>query len=437
MRRAHRVRFSVVLLNGAPLVKQDKTCTIYLGKEAGNENPINGSVVVKNSESLFHRSFVFVFVVIYGLIMAGCQQSTKTEDQSVLSSKKIFYPAAPDKPRLQFLKSISGQSDLGVTEKKYSALEKLIAGDEEQTGQEVISKPYGLALYEGRLYVCDVQKKQVKELDLEGKTFLPLANERRILNPVNICIEKDRKYVADPIAGKVFAFNKNNELTAILGGDLKLKPIDVAVRGKRCYITDMRSNQVVVLDINSGEEIMRIGEPGDGIGQFGLIGDIALDLEENVYVTDKALGRVVKFDRNGVFKKTIGKVGDSIHDFVRPKGIDVDKEGRIWVVDAATEVGKVYNPEGQLLMIFGFSGGEPGNINLPASITIDYDNVDLFKEYFAKGAQIEFLVLVSSQYGEKINIYGFGSFPLQEEAIEKNKTDFELMLEPESGDRPG
>jgi hypothetical protein len=38
----------------------------------------------------------------------------------------------------------------------------------------------------------------------------------------------------------------------------------------------------------------------------------------------------------------------------------------------------------------------------------------LFKEYFAEGAKIEFLVIVSNQYGEKINVYGFGQFPVQE-----------------------
>ncbi|MFC1793079.1 hypothetical protein ACFL3Q_05780, partial [Planctomycetota bacterium] len=266
--------------------------------------------------------------------------------------------------------------------------------------------------------------------------FSYLTNERRMVNPVNICIEEDRKYVADPIGGKVFAFNRNNELAAILGGNLKLQPIDVAVRGKRCYITDMSSNQIVVLDVTTDEEIMRIGEPGDGNGQFGLIGDIALDLEENIYVTDKALARVTTFNKNGVFRKTFGKIGDNIHDFVRPKGIDIDRQGRIWVVDAAAEVGKVYNPEGQLLMFFGFSGTEPGNMNLPASITIDYDNVELFKEYFAEGARIEFLVLVSSQYGEKINIYGFGSFPLQEETMEKDSKDFERTLEPEPEEKP-
>jgi sugar lactone lactonase YvrE len=384
---------------------------------------------MKNQKSLFHTGLVVIFTSSLSLIFTGCQGPAKSELQTQETEKKIFYPDAPDKPKLQFLKSISKEEDLGAEEKKNSAFQTFIVGEEEPVPKDVIAKPYGLALYEGKLYICDVEKKLAEELDLKEKTFVYLTKERRMVNPVNICIEKGRKYITDSTGGKVFVFDKDNKLATILGRDLKLKPIDIAVRGKRCYITDMNSHQVVVLDTINGEEIMRFGKAGDGDGQFALIGDIALDKEENIYVTDKALGKVTKFNSKGIFQKTIGKVGDGIHDFVRPKGIDIDKEGRIWVVDAAPEIAKVYNPEGQLLMFFGFPGNEPGNMNLPASITIDYENVDLFKEYFAESADIEFLVLVSNQYGAKINIYGFGSFPLQEKAIEEEAKKLKLEME--------
>jgi hypothetical protein len=77
-------------------------------------------------------------------------------------------------------------------------------------------------------------------------------------------------------------------------------------------------------------------------------------------------------------------------------------------------VTKVYDAEGQLLMFFGFPGPLPGSQNLPVTVIIDDDHVDLFKEYGAADAQIESLVLVSNQYGQKINVYGFGKFPTEE-----------------------
>ena len=105
-------------------------------------------------------------------------------------------------------------------------------------------------------------------------------------------------------------------------------------------------------------------------------------------------------------------------------------------MDTASEVVKTYNSEGQLLMFFGFPGNEPGNTNLPASVTIDYDNVKLFQKYFTEGAQVEFLVLVSNQYGSKINIYGFGSFPLQEKALQEVATRLKVELESDQKAEP-
>ena len=86
-------------------------------------------------------------------------------------------------------------------------------------------------------------------------------------------------------------------------------------------------------------------------------------------------------------------------------------------MDAATQVGKVYNTEGLLLLYFGMAGNRPGMMNLPATVILDYENVELFQEYAVKGAKIEFLVLVTNQLGPHfVAVYGFGSFPEQHQA---------------------
>jgi len=115
-------------------------------------------------------------------------------------------------------------------------------------------------------------------------------------------------------------------------------------------------------------------------------------------------------------------LGDNIDEFIRPKGIAIDSENRIWVVDAGTEVAKIYNQQAQLLLFFGLPGNEPGMMNLPTKIVLDYDNIEYFKQYTVEGANIEFLVLVSNQYGpNKVSVYGFGSFPSNGKAIDKSK----------------
>jgi len=175
-----------------------------------------------------------------------------------------------------------------------------------------------------------------------------------------------------------------------------------------------------------------MGEQGDGENQFKLISDLTFGPDGDLYVTDKLKARIFDFDPSGNLKRTIGRLGDNIDELVRPKGIALDRDSRIWVIDAgaslspsawSTEVAKIYDPQGRLLLFFGRPGNEPGNMNLPAKIILDYDHVDLFKHRAVRGADIKFLVLVSNQYGPaKVNVYGFGDFPVPDRPKEVTQT---------------
>ena len=353
-------------------------------------------------------------------LLSGCGSTPTRTD----TAHPVFFPPPPEKPRLQFLKSFSGLADLGAPGP--SGFERFVLGEAEQ--REEIATPYGLALFNDRIYVCDVGKRRIEILDLQGRSFGYMTEERRLMNPVNLCIEPDgTKYVADPSAGAVFVFDASDTLQAILGKDLQISPLDVAVRGAHCYVTDYRSNRVVVLDKTTGKEIRRIGEaapreaaPTGGATsessdrQFKMISDLTFGPQGELYVTDRLAGKVFEFDESGTLTRTIGSLGDNIDQLARPKGVAVDRAGRIWVADSMPEVAKIYDAEGRLLLFFGLPGNEPGMMNLPAKIILDYDHVDLFGQYAVKGANIEFLVLVSNQYGpNKVSVYGFGEFPKQ------------------------
>lgn len=373
---------------------------------------------MRNHKCLYIK-VIYIFAFCMASLLTGCQE------KKAQTFEPVYYPA-PTKPKLQFLRSYSNPEDVGI--KGPSAFEQFVVGNEE-TKEEIV-KPYGLAIYNGKIYVCDVSRKMVEVLDPQNHTFGFLTKDRRLVNPVNIYIKPDgTKYVADPTAGAIFVFDQNDTLQDIVGKNLNISPGDVVVRDTKCYVTDSKSNQVIVFDLITEKEILRMGKPGEkfGIGEFEMIGGIALDAEDNVYVTDKSKGELTKFNQEGIYQMTIGTSGDALHEFVRPKGIQIDKEGRIWVVDAATDVGKIYSPKGEMLMYFGLPGNKPGMMNLPAEIVLDYDNLDVFKEYFAKEANIEFVVLVTNQYGlHKVGVYAFGSFPLQEKEAQEEQKQWEL-----------
>jgi len=81
--------------------------------------------------------------------------------------------------------------------------------------------------------------------------------------------------------------------------------------------------------------------------------------------------RVEIFDADGKFISTFGKNGDGPGYLARPKGIAVDGDGHIWVMDAVQQRVQVFNREGQLLIYFGEPGQWPGQFSAPLDIAID------------------------------------------------------------------
>ena len=91
-------------------------------------------------------------------------------------------------------------------------------------------------------------------------------------------------------------------------------------------------------------------------------------------------------------------------------GIAIDRDGYIYVVDSAFENIQVFAQDGGALMFFGAPGDARDSINLPTVVKIDYDNIQYFEKYAAPNFEIEYLVLVASQFGvNKVSVFGFGS----------------------------
>lgn len=377
---------------------------------------------------VWRRMAVFGVVGLIVLGQSGCQPQAVEEE----SFGPVFYPAPPNRPRMQFLRSYSGAEDFSSSGPGF--LEVFVLGEEEG-GPETISKPYGAAIHDGKIYVCDVGRNQIHVMDVRNNTYDYFRLGRPLRNPANIFIEPNgTKYVVDATGGAIYVYNKSDKLTAILGSELGMSPRDVVVRGNEIFVTDDEGDQVLVLDKSSGKLLRKMGQKVTDMAnwspsEFSFISDLDVDKEGNVYVSDKLKSTVTKFDKSGEFASMYGGLGNQPGHLVRPKGVAIDRENRVWVADAgpATAV-KVYRNDGRLLMYFGTLGKNPGQMYMPAGVVIDYDNVDLFRKYAVEGAELEFLILVTNQFGpRKVNVYGFGIFP--ESAAEITGLDAEVETE--------
>ena len=97
--------------------------------------------------------------------------------------------------------------------------------------------------------------------------------------------------------------------------------------------------------------------------------------EQKVYISDFGDFKIKRYDHSGIYEKSIGDYGKSPGQFVRPKGIAVDRDKYLYVADAGFENVQMFDEQGKLLMFFGGSYEESGDMWLPAKVTLDYQNL--------------------------------------------------------------
>ena len=357
---------------------------------------------------LYHetgRGFQFFIVTaLTSLLLAGCASAPSTELQAQGTS---FYPPLPNPPRIQHLKTIAGERDLG---EPFSGFAKFVIGDEAKTQQ--LMQPYGVAAYQGKLYVVDSRAPGLAVFDLVQQRFelMSGAPNGRMKRPINITIDSDgTKYVTDTGRDQVMVFDRQDKFVEAYGDDHQFKPVATAIAGERLYVVDIQHHEVHVLNKRNGKLFFKFGGPGSKPGELFHPTNIAIGADGDVYVVETSNFRVQRFTADGKPVRSYGDIGSEGGNFSRPKGIALDRNGRLYVGDAAFENVQIFDNSGRLLLFFGQPGGNAEGLNLPAGISIDYDNVPYFQSYAEQGFQIEYLIYVVSQFGpNKVDVFGYG-----------------------------
>ncbi|HWI56635.1 MAG TPA: 6-bladed beta-propeller, partial [Bacillota bacterium] len=337
-----------------------------------------------------------------------------------------FFPPAPDTPRLQFLTGFAKESDLRGGSDSFATF---VAG--KPPASKPITKPYGVALHKGKIFVVDTVLACLEVVDLEKRQmryWIP-QGEGRLRMPINVCVDKDgTRYVTDTIRRQVLIYGADESYLGAIGENLAVapvrdsetgtpqantnawKPVDVLVTQDRIMVTDITSQSVKVY--NKADRQLLFSVPAGGSNDTNKLfqpTNLAVDSQGRIYVSDTGGFRVQQYDASGKFLRTIGEQGIVPGSFALPKGIAVDREDRLYVVDAATQVVQIFDPQGRLLMYFGEPNKSAAGLNLPAKVVVDYDHVSHFQKYAAPNFVLEYLVIVTNQYGErKVSVYGFG-----------------------------
>lgn len=353
----------------------------------------------------FARQFCASLLLVVASIAAAVA-APQPADKPTAPSGPVFYPRAPDLPRIQHLTTFTGERDFAT---KRSGFAQFIAGEEKR--QELV-QIYGVALFQGKLYAVDSKLAGIAIFDLEKRQFTLFTGTGggKLKLPINVTIDGDgTKYVTDTGRNQVLIYDRDNRYLGAYGEQGQFKPVDTAIVGERLYVVDILHHQVQVLNKRTGKPMFKFGQAGSKEGDLFHPTNIAIAPNGDVLVAETNNFRVQRFTADGKSLRVYGEAGDTPGKFARPKGLAIDRAGRIYVGDAAFQNVQVFDGDGRLYMAFGQPEKGEG-LSLPAGVKIDYDNLALFKRYADPKFNIEYLIIVASQVApNKIDVFGFGS----------------------------
>ncbi len=135
-----------------------------------------------------------------------------------------------------------------------------------------------------------------------------------------------------------------------------------------------------------------IGSRGVGMGQFNKPRSLAIDREDNVYVVDMT-GRVQKFSSDG---KYLLQWQMPQTELGRPKGMGLDAEGNIIIIEPHYSRVNHFSPDGRLISQWGVHGTNNGQLAFPRSVAInsrgemyltEFVSADRVQQFSSRGEQ--------------------------------------------------
>jgi DNA-binding beta-propeller fold protein YncE len=246
-------------------------------------------------------------------------------------------------------------------------------------------KPLGVAANASgdRIYVTEGDgERLVRIYDAKGKpigTLKPPASTGKSHTPVYVAINPATQdvYVSDRLSASVYIYDAKGKYLRTFApkGDLKggWAPLGLAFGPDgRFYATDVSGKDHRVLAFGPDGKLVRsMGAPG----QLSFPNGIVVDSHGNIEVSDSNNGRLVVFNVAGKMLATISRgVGEG--DLGLPRGTAVDDSDRLYVVDTADHMVRVYGldkskPTPLYIGAFGGEGQLDGMFQYPNGIATD------------------------------------------------------------------
>jgi DNA-binding beta-propeller fold protein YncE len=256
----------------------------------------------------------------------------------------------------------------------------IVAGPaESHASNDKLVAPYSVATDSThRVFVADPEAHVAHVFDFERSKYSALKGPGTEMRwPTGIAVDgEDNVYVTDTSLGAVLVYDSKGNflryLGKVKGGETYFQfPVGIAIQAStgHIYVCDSRRHMILMLDKKAhilGHFGKRWG--GKGPGDFRYPSRIAIAGDE-LFVLDSGNSRLQILDLGGNFRREVKLPEVSADD-----GLALDKEENIYVSDVQLNVIHVFNHDGQLLYKFGGGGSKPGEFGEPSGLWIEGEN---------------------------------------------------------------
>lgn len=330
-----------------------------------------------------HKVTQLVLILVVGILISGC--STTSDKRFTLiypeTTQTLYYPDAPQPARYQYIGDLVGEKNFPeILSKKQGFWMRFMSS---LTGYGVepaktLKRPVnGLTMSDDTILIADAGLHGIFKFSPSENQFEIWKKANRqisFVNPVGLA-EGDnlQVFISDAGLGEIFLLSSQGDLIRQFGKGLLTRPAGIAYhqQSQQLFVVDTQAHQVLVFNAQ-GELLDRIGQHGDRHQYIDLNHPTFIALKDNIlYITDTMNASVVSSSLDGDFLNRFGKRGYHMGNFNRPKGVAVDSQNNLYVVESYFDFLLVYNGQGQLLLPIGGTGNDPGQFYLPSGVWVD------------------------------------------------------------------